>query len=273
MDSGRPDESPAAPRRLARTAGSNVFGTDIAGYHNARSGYPPELYAAIAARRPMGGRALEIGPGTGLATRDILEKLAPAELVAVEPDPALAAHLRETITTPRFSVVTGGFVEAEVDGMFDLACAAASFHWLEPEPALAKLRRLLRPGATIALWWNTYRQRGADAFADAVAPLLEDVDLAPSEGAAGHYSLDTEFHVAQLTGAGFTDVTAHLFRRERTLDTAQLRALYASYSYVRALPTDQRDALLDAIVDLAEREFGGEVPNAVLSALYLGTAP
>lgn len=47
MDSGRPDESPAAPRRLARTAGSNVFGTDIAGYHR------PEPEPALAKLRRL----------------------------------------------------------------------------------------------------------------------------------------------------------------------------------------------------------------------------
>lgn len=261
-------------RRLARSAGACVFGTDVAGYHGARLGYPAELYDAIAERTGVSvDRALEIGPGTGLATRDILDRLKPDALIAAEPDPALAAHLRDTIRDPGFSVVNAGFVEAPIDGAFDLACSAAAFHWLDPEPAFAKLRRLLRPGATLALWWNTYRQPGADAFADAVLPLLKDVDLAPSEGVSGHYSLDVEHHRADMTDAGFTDFAPFHFRRERVLTTDQARALYASYSYVRALPDDRRAALLDAIGDLAETRFGGRIDNTVLTALYLGTAP
>lgn len=261
--------------RLARTVGRSVFGADVGGYDVARIGYPAELYDAVAARcgRRTGLSILEIGPGTGLATRDLLT-LDPQRLVAVEADPALAAHLAETIDDPRLHVVEHGFVDAPIAGRFDLACSAAAFHWLEPVPAFARLRELLSPGATLALWWNVYRQVGAgDPFADAVTPLLADIDLPPSEGAAGHYSLDVELHRADIGAAGFTGFTPFLFRRERTLRTAQVRALYASYSYVRSLAADRRETLLDAICALADTRFGGVVPNVTLTPLYLATAP
>lgn len=251
-----------------------MFGVDAGGYHAARLGYPAELYDAICRR--TGDRAgmsiLEIGPGTGLATKDLLA-FDPARLTAVEADAALAAHLREAVEDSRLEIVTAGFVEAAVSGVFDLACSAAAFHWLEPEPAFAKLRGLLRPGATLALWWNVYRQAGVgDAFADAVTPLLAGIDLPPSEGPDGHYSLDIELHRAAMTGGGFADFTPCLFRRERTLDTAQIRALYASYSYIRVMPEARRTALLDAICTLADVEFGGAVPNVTLTPLYMATA-
>jgi len=264
--------SPSA--RLARSAGAGLFGQDIAGYHAARMDYPPALYDAIRERVGDGARAvLEIGPGTGLATQDILDRIGPERLVAVEPDPKLAEHLRARFAGSPLTVVGGGFVEAPVEGPFDLACSAAAFHWLEPGPAYAKLRRLLRPGATLALWWNTYRQRGEDELADAVMPLLADVALAPSEGAAGHYSLDVDHHRAAMTGAGFTDFEPLQFRRKRMLGAADVRALYASYSYVRALPPAERERLLDAIAALVTDRFGGRVRNAVLTALYMATAP
>ena len=263
------------PKRLARTIGRSVFGADVAGYDAARIGYPRELYDAGAARcgNRTGLSILEIGPGTGLATRDLLG-LDPRRLVAVEADGALAAHLAETIDDPRLHVVEHGFVDAPVAGRFDLACAAAAFHWLEPVAAFARLRQLLLPGATLALWWNVYRQAGADdPFADAVTPLLSDIALPPSEGPAGHYSLDVELHRADIGAAGFIDFTPLLFRRERMLETAQIRALYASYSHIRSLAPDRREALLDAICALADTRFGGAVPNVTLTPLYLATAP
>lgn len=261
--------------RLARTVGRSVFGADVGGYDVARSGYPAELYDTVAERcgRRTGLSILEIGPGTGLATRDLLT-LDPQRLVVVEADPALAAHLAETIDDPRLHIVEHGFVDAPVAGRFDLACSAAAFHWLEPAPAFARLRELLLPGATLALWWNVYRQVGAgDPFADAITPLLADIDLPPSEGATGHYSLDVDLHRADIGAAGFTDFAPFLFRRERTLETAQVRALYASYSYVRSLAVDRRDTLLDAICAIADTQFGGSVPNVTLTPLYLATAP
>jgi SAM-dependent methyltransferase len=261
-------------QRLERSAGAHVFGENIAGYEAARMNYPAALYDAIGER--LGGDAksvLEIGPGTGIATRDIIERLNPRRLVAVEPDARLAQHLLRRFDDPRLTIVAAGFVEAELEGAYDLACSAAAFHWLEPKPAFAKLRRVLRPGATLALWWNTYRQPNEDQLADAVIPLLADVPLAPSEGGTGHYSLDVDHHRAAMTGAGFTGFEPFKFRRERELDTAAVRALYASYSYVRALPAERRERLLDAIADLVERRFGGRVCNVVLTALYMAASP
>src|SRR3546814_9430732 len=74
-----------------------------------------------------------------------------------------------------------------------------------------------------------------------------------------------------MTGAGFDRFEPFRFRRERELDAAGARALYASYSYVRALPAVRRERLLDAIADLVDTRFGGRARNVVLTALYLAT--
>lgn len=266
------DIAPAA--RLDRAVGARVFGTDAAGYAAGRVGYPDALFEAIATRSGQVDSLLEIGPGTGLATRALLERFAPRRLVAVEADRAMARYLRKAMDAPRVEIVTSDFLTASVEGPFDLAACAAAFHWLAPAPAFARLRKLLRSGGTLALWWHTYRQAGiGDPFADAVTPLLAEMPLAPSQGDAGHYSLDVELHRSAMTGAGFCDFEPHLFRAERTLDLNQLRALYASYSYVRMLPTEPREALLDRVVELGREQFGDAVPNVVLTALYLATAP
>lgn len=269
--------SGAAPqaRRLDRVVGESVFGADPDGYHAGRIGYPEALYDAVKARigRDV-ATALEIGPGTGLATRDILSRLSPRRLIAVEADPALAKYLSRAIMDPRLTVIGQGFLEAPLDPPMDLACSAAAFHWLELEAAFARLRALLRPAATLALWWNSYRVVGiGDDFADALAPLLEDIPLPPSEGLRGHYSLDTDLQRAAITRAGFVHFEPYLFRRDRTLDPTQVGALYASYSFVRALPPPRREALLRAIDELARERFAGEVRNVVMSALYLASAP
>jgi len=265
--------SRTGPARLARSAGATVFGTDAAGYHAARIGYPAELYEAIAQRGGTVAELLEIGPGTGLATEALLERFSPWRYVAVEVDKGMAEHLRARISNPALQVVTGSFIDAPVGGRFDLAACAAAFHWLPPEPALARLRGLLRSGGILALWWNSYRQAGiGDPFAEAVIPLLADIELPPSEGPTGHYSLDVDLHRQALGTAGFVGFEPLLFRRERTLTPVEVRRLYATYSYVRVLPPERRDALLDDIQALAAR-FGQKVPNVTLTALYLATNP
>lgn len=260
--------------RLSRSVGASIFGIDSTGYHCGRIGYPFELFEAIAAYSKHSKRILEIGPGTGLATRVLLDRLKPDRLVAVEADPGLTEYLAATVQSDKLEIVTGKFETVPLPMSFDLVTCAAAFHWLEPKIALARIRQLLNPGGAVAIWWNTYRQPGiGDPFADAVAPLLKGINLPPSEGDNGHYSLDVDLHGKALSEAGFIRFETHHFRRERSLDLGSLERLYASYSYVRALPENARSELLRKIADLARIEFGSRVPNVVLSQLYLASAP
>ncbi|CAN5164925.1 class I SAM-dependent methyltransferase [soil metagenome] len=257
---------------LPRTAGQLAFGTDAAGYHDGRIGYPDELFDAIFARTVRRPRILEIGAGTGLATRSLLAR-APADVVVVESDPALVRYLKDNFDDPNLTIINSSFPDAQVTGTFDLIVCAAAFHWLDPQAALARVRDLLAPDGVWAMWWNAYRNPGhGDRLAQAITPMLAGVALPPSEGPHGHYSLDVDLHTDTLHRAGFYGVQPLLFRRERTLDAAAVRALYESYSYVRALPDPQRKKLLDDITQVVTDEFGGMAPNIVLTAAYSAVA-
>lgn len=262
--------------RLARSVGQSVFGADAAGYHFSRLGYPQQLYDSVFARtgRSSGHSVLEVGAGTGRATRDLLAR-GPRCLVAIEPDPRLVAFLRsvEKEDGAALTIENKRFEEVELTPeSFDLAVAAASFHWLEPIPALARMRAALEPRGTLALWWNVYRAGGiGDPFADAVIPLLKNIALPPSEGDKTHISLDEAYHRRILAECGFENVEYLLFRRERLLDAAGVRALYSGYSFVRELEAGARERLLGQILELVERRFDGWVPNVVLTPLYVAT--
>ena len=261
----------STPDTLPRSAGRSAFGKDPAGYHAARSGYPKDLFEVIA-KRSRCRSILEIGAGTGLATRSLLD-LSPDRLVAIEPDPALADYLQKRINDRRLEVRAPGFGDSPISETFDLVAAASSFHWLEPEAALSNVHAALAPGGLLALWWNSYRQpNSGDPFTDAVAPLLDGVTLAPSETQFGHYSLDEAFHRNQLTEAGFREIEFHVFRSHRWIGGSEARALFASYSFVSALPPERRDRLLVEVERVVEDRFGGRCPNQVISALYTARA-
>ena len=254
--------------QLSRESGRTIFGADAAGYHAGRIGYPAELYDDIYAQVHGDPAVLEIGAGTGLVTEALLARRL-ASLVVVEPAAELVAFIRERLRDDRLTLITSGFVEAAISDSFDLIVCAAAFHWLDPDAALARVRALLRPGGTWAMWWNSYRNHGVgDPFADAITPLLEGIALPPSDSLAGHYSLNADLHTRTLAAAGFHTIRHRVFRRERTLDRAEVRKLYDSYSYVRLLPADQRADLLDRIDAIVTTKFGGQAPNVVLTAYY-----
>jgi hypothetical protein len=156
---------------------------------------------------------------------------------------------------------------------YDVGAAASCIHWVDPLHAHARARSLLRPGGTWAIWWNVYRSHNiGDAFADALIPHLAGLTMPPSENAERHYSLDEEAHRAALAAAGFGEIEFHLWRRERSLSPAEMRNLYATFSFVRTLPADRRTTILDLIESLVETEFGGRAPNVLLTPLYLARA-
>jgi SAM-dependent methyltransferase len=114
-------------------------------YDRARPTYPPELIDRVAA---LGPRILEIGPGTGQATRALVER--GADVTAVELGPRLAEIARRNV--PPAHVVTADFESWQPDRAgFDAVAAFTSFHWLDAETKYARVARLLRPGGALAV--------------------------------------------------------------------------------------------------------------------------
>lgn len=52
------------------------------------------------------------------------------------------------------------------------------------------------------------------------------------------------------------------------LDAGGVRRLYESFSNVLVLPEAERNALLDGLVDVAERQFAGRVERNMTTAIY-----
>lgn len=145
---------------LRRDEGRRLFGLDPAGYSAGRPDYPEAVYEILVERCGLGPttQALEIGPGTGQVTQRLLG--AGGHVTAIEPDPSLASYLRDAVASVRLDVVTSSLEDAEIaPGHFDLAVGATSFHWVDQEVGLSKLRYGLKPGGWVALWWTLFRDR------------------------------------------------------------------------------------------------------------------
>lgn len=258
------------PGRLDRQVGRSAFGTDVDGYHGARSGYPADLFEYLSRRLAPSPRILEIGAGTGLATEGLVG-CNPQRLALLEPDARLCKFLESRFAPNGAKVVCGAFPESAIAGPFDLIACAAAFHWMEPGDALASARSLLAPGGVWAMWWNCYFGHGEDdAFAASVAQVLmeEGVALAPSYHGANHYALDTGHLSGLLQQAEFRAVEHVLYRTPREYDVQGARDLCASFSFVRVLPQETRIRVLDRIASKVRDEHGGLAPGIVVTSLY-----
>lgn len=100
------------------------------------------------------GRTLEIGAGTGLNLEHYTAAV--TELVLAEPDPHMAARMRERVAARPPSAAAVEVIPAQAeelpfdDGSFDtVVCTLVLCTVSDPERALAEVRRVLIPGGRL----------------------------------------------------------------------------------------------------------------------------
>lgn len=258
---------------LDRSLGRNVFGLDPANYDRARPPYPEAVYEILTGPCGLspGTPVFEVGPGSGVATRRLIE-LGADPLVAVEPDRRLADYLRHTIESPALQVMPTAFEDAELpDAGFRLGCAATAYHWLDPVRAPAKAARALARGGWWAMWWNMFGDPlvAVDAFHEATQELLAG-PRSPSAGVRGGpwFAQDRATREAELGAADLLPAGYEEHRWTLVLDPPHVRALYATYSEMAARPEAERERILDALQEIATTEFAGRVERHVVTPIY-----
>jgi SAM-dependent methyltransferase len=231
------------PPEWLRTEARRIYGVDAESYDAGRPEYPERAYELLETRCRVGPgtEALEIGAGTGRVTRGLVDL--GATVTAVEPDPRLAEYLATVMEGEPVKVIVSSFEDAQLaDDRFDVAVAAMSFHWVDQRVGLAKLGRVVRRGGWAALWWTVFGDpERPDPFHEATRRMLEEHGaLAPSHRPP--FELDVAERTSDLANrAGLVDVEAELIRWTCRLDTAAIRALYASKIRIRRLRPEERE--------------------------------
>jgi SAM-dependent methyltransferase len=125
------------------------FGQVADDYHRWRPSYPDEAVEWLAPHAPA--RVAEVGAGTGKLTELLVAR--GLEVEVVEPDQRMLDVLGRNNPSARLHTSDAAHIPVE-DASVDAVLAADSWHWFDPEPTIAEVRRVLRPGGWLGLVWN-----------------------------------------------------------------------------------------------------------------------
>jgi SAM-dependent methyltransferase len=210
---------------------------------------------------------LEIGPGTGQATKGIAAY--GFDITAIELGPQLAAIARAELQSfPNVSIITGAFEEIPLpDNVFDLVFAATAIHWIAADARYAKPHRILKPTGYMAII-ETHHVSDAhgDGFFEASQPLFDRYQFSkPGE----RPPMSSTIQPAPIDNSLFTFTNFHSFPMEVTYSASAFIDLLGTYSNILAATQERRESLLSEIGKLIDDRFQGKVTKQFLMSLTI----
>jgi SAM-dependent methyltransferase len=226
------------------------FGMVAEAYERFRPGYPVELFDLVMtyAGRPV-RTALEIGAGTGKATRLFAER--GVTVTATDPDGEMLAELRKHVPAS-VRTVQAAFEELRPGESYGLVYAAAALHWTNPEGRWSRVAAILEPGGVFASFGGPVRLADA-AVAEAVraarAPFLESDDVPSPDGTPpGH---DMQWPGTELRRSGwFADVQQAAVERRLTMTAPEFVGHLSTISAYLELPASEREQVYGRILQV-----------------------
>ena len=223
------------------------FGAVAEAYERFRPGYPAELFDLVMAYAGQpAGTALEIGAGTGKATR--LFAQGGVTVTATEPDAAMLAELRKHVPS-NVETVQAAFEDLRPGKPYGLVYAAAALHWTNPEGRWERVAALLEPGGVFASFGGP-TQLADPAVEDAVgaarAPFLESDEVPSPDGTPPGHQM--QWPGAELQRSGwFADVRQCTIERRLTLSARGYIGHLSTISAYLELPASEREEAFSRI--------------------------
>jgi SAM-dependent methyltransferase len=208
----------------------------------------PQLADLAGIRPPQ--RAIDVGCGSGALTRELVERLGPESVAAVDPSVSFVEAV-----IARYPGVDVHHASAEDlpfdDGAFDAALAQLVVHFMpDPVGGLTEMARVTRPGGVVAacvwdhaggmgplgLFWQTARELDPDVVDESLLP-------GTSKGDLGRLFLE-----AGLSAVSETTFTADLEHPDfEEWWTPFAEGVGPAGSYVAGLSPDAQAALRDRL--------------------------
>jgi len=241
-------------------------------YDTARREYPAWLFDELFANTPLNpasAHILEVGCGTGQATRSLAQR--GSSIVAIEMGPNLARLAERNLSQfPKVEIVISRFEDWQPTRRFDLATAFTSWHWIDPEARYRCAAAALKPGGTLAFTVNEHVfPPGYDPFFIEIQDCYEAIGVGrlPFPPPLPESIPDARNEI-QASGL-FDDIRVfrHLWTQEFTAD--EHVAMMGTASDHRLMQPWQRERLFAEMRRLIALRPNGRVTKHNLTMLHL----
>jgi SAM-dependent methyltransferase len=253
---------------------SKLFDREAERYDRFRPTYPDAVIDELLGPKPAGIEVLDVGCGTGIASRQMAQR--GAKVLGVE----LASRMAEIARSHGIDVEIGAFEGWDAAGRtFDRVASAQAWHWLDLPIATSKAASLLRPGGRLGLVWNAGWQ--PDDLADALDEVY--ATIVPGghrvfRGYAADRSIDAKTDLeAELDAVSavtdFGELTMKWFPWTRVYRREEWLNLKLACSDHTALKSDVLDRLLEgigAVIDDYGGSFVMKFETVLITATRLG---
>jgi len=215
-------------------------------YDALRADYAPEAVAWVAQRSGLGHGSLvvDLAAGTGQLSRRF--SILGVRLVAIEPARNMRSVIQERL--PAVLALDGSAERIPLpDHEADAVVVGNAFHHFDAGHAFAEVRRVLRPGGALAIFWVW------PADDTSVVPWLRLVEKAVDdavEGVPAARAITDAYRSWRQPPSrvqGFTSFERSEFPTTHVVPSARLADLYATSSDVASLPFTVRTNVLERI--------------------------
>jgi len=247
-------------------------------YDRVRPTYPPELLADLVGitRLEQQSCVLEVGCGTGQATRSLAALGCPITAVEVGPDLAALAR-RRLAAFENVDIETSSFEDWDDRGRrFDLLVAASSWHWVDPSVGWRRAHAVLRPDAWMALIGHVVVRRPGEPEVYAETADLHE-RFVPGNPEWGHPPLESEVRgsdqgwgLVEDPGPLFGPTTVRWYPMVQWLDGDGFADLLRSTSIYRKIAPDVREPLVESVAERIRTHMGDRAPRRYLGVLRAG---
>ena len=246
------------------------FNEDEINYDRFRPTYPDKLFQDIINYSSINkeSNSLEIGIGTGKATNPILQT--GCSVTAIELGDKLSNFVKNKFKKcSNFNVINANFMTLPLkSNLYDLVYCATAFHWLPLEEGYKKVNDILKPGGTIALFWNHPFPNRKNDISNKVNRQVYDKYCPSDKEVIEFGGKDCERRTHELRTFGFKDIEAKLYHRVRTLTSDSYIGLLNTYSDHRALDAKIKYAF-EVEMKMSIDEIGGKINIYDTIDLYL----